>query len=101
MSYLTIDSLPPWALILIMFAHLCVGVMLGVLYFRSIWWNARQFTKGGRAMTIIAFMVGRTAILAAVLMLASLGGAATLLATALGILIARFFVMRRIRQDAA
>ena len=29
-------------------AHLAAGIVLGVLYFRSLWWNARRFT-GGRS----------------------------------------------------
>ena len=81
-------------------AHLAAGIVLGVLYFRSLWWNARRFTGGGRATTTIALMIGRFALLGGLLTLASLEGALPLLVMALGVLIARSVVMRRVREAA-
>ena len=51
MSFPLFDSLPTWAIPLSLAAHLAAGIVLGVLYFRSLWWNARLFTGGGRAAT--------------------------------------------------
>jgi hypothetical protein len=46
--------------------------------------------------TTIALMVGRFALLGGLLTMASLEGALPLLAMALGVLVARFVVMRRV-----
>ena len=79
-------------------AHLIAGILLGLVYFRGLWWNARLFTAGGHAPTAILLMVGRIALLGGLLTLASLEGAAPLLAMALGVLIARALVMRRLSR---
>ena len=47
MSVPSFDGLPPWAMLLSLAAHLAVGIALGVLYFRSVWWSARRFAAGG------------------------------------------------------
>lgn len=80
--------------------HLAAGIGLGVLYFSSLWWNARLFARGGGLSMTFALMAGRFALLGGALMLVSLEGAGPLLMTALGILVARFAVMRRVRQAA-
>ena len=54
----------------------------------------------GALATTIALMIGRFALLGGLLTLASLEGALPLLAMALGVLIARFAVMRRVREAA-
>ena len=82
-------------------AHLAAGFALGVLYFRGLWWSARRFTgacAGGGRATTIALMIGRFALLAGLLTLASLEGALPLLVMALGVLVARSAVMRRVRE---
>lgn len=81
-------------------AHLAAGIGLGVLYFGSLWWSARRFADAGRLRATVALMAGRFALLGGALMLVSLEGAGPLLMTALGILVARFAVMRRVRQAA-
>jgi F1F0 ATPase subunit 2 len=98
MTYLSFNGLPTWAMLLSLAAHLAAGVMLGLVYFRSLWWNARRFAVGGHVATTIAVMIGRFVILGAVLTLASLEGALPLLLMALGILIARSVVVRRIGE---
>jgi len=100
MSFLSFDSLPAWAMLLSLVAYLAAGIVLGVLYFRSLWWNACRFTGGGRAATTVAQMIGRFALLGGLLTLASLEGALPLLVMALGVLIARSAVMRRVRKAA-
>ncbi len=96
MSFWSFDSLPAWAMVLSLAVHLAAGIGLGVLYFRSLWWNIRLFTLGGRATTAIALIIGRLALLGGLLTLASLEGALPLLGMALGVLVARFAVMRRV-----
>jgi F1F0 ATPase subunit 2 len=100
MSFLSFDHLPAWGVVLNLSAHLAAGIALGILYFRSLWWNASRFTGGGRATTTITLMIGRFALLGGLLTLASLEGAPPLLMMALGILIARSAVMRRIGEAA-
>ncbi len=77
-------------------AYFAGGILLGLIYFRGLWWNARLFTADGHARTAILLMVGRVALLGGLLTLASLEGAGPLLVMALGVLIARFIVMRRL-----
>jgi len=77
-------------------AHLIAGILLGLAYFHGVWWNARLFTAGGHVTTSILLMVGRIGLLGGLLTLASLEGAGPLLAMALGVLIARPLVMRRL-----
>ena len=100
MSFSSLDSMPAWAIPLSLAAHLAGGIVLGVLYFCSLWWNVCRFTGGGRATTTIALMIGRFALLGGLLMLASLEGALPLLMAALGVLIARSIIMHRVREAA-
>jgi hypothetical protein len=86
-----------WAVPLDLAAYLGVGYGVGVLYFRSIWWNARRFAGRGGLVAIIALMIGRFAVIAGVLALASLEGALPLLVMALGVIVARFAVMNGVR----
>lgn len=79
-------------------AHLAAGIGLGVLYFGSLWWNALLFARGGGLSATFALMGVRFALLGGALMLVSLEGAGPLLVTALGILVARVAVMRRVQQ---
>jgi F1F0 ATPase subunit 2 len=100
LSFLSFDSLPLWTMFLSSVVHLTAGIVLGVLYFRSLWWNICRFTGGGRVTTTIALMIGRFALLGGLLTLANLEGALPLLVMALGVLIARSVVMRRVREAA-
>ena len=98
MSFLSFECLPAWTMFFSAAAHLIAGMILGVLYFRSLWWNACRFARGGRVTTMIALMIGRYALLAGLLTLVSLEGALPLLVMALGVLIARSVVVRRVRE---
>ena len=100
MTSLAFNSLPAWGTCLSLAAHLVAGIAVGVIYFRSLWWNARRFTSGSHVATTIAVMIGRFVLLGGLLTLASLEGALPLLVMALGILIARSVVIRRIREIA-
>jgi F1F0 ATPase subunit 2 len=100
MSVLSFDDLPALGRLLSLPAHLAAGIVLGVVYFRSLWWNARLFALGGRAAMTVAVMIGRFALLGGLLTLASLEGALPLLVMAFGVLIARCAVMRRVQKAA-
>jgi F1F0 ATPase subunit 2 len=76
--------------------YFAAGILLGLLYFGGLWWNARLFAAGGHATTSILLLAGRVALLGGLLTLASLQGAGPLLAMALGVLIARALAMRRL-----
>ena len=98
MSLPSFDALPTWAEIISLTIHLAVGIALGVLYFRGLWWNVRRYTHGGSLLTMIALMIGRFVLLGALLALASLEGALPLLMLALGTLVGRSVVMGRVRE---
>jgi F1F0 ATPase subunit 2 len=91
---------PAWAVLPVLAACLLGGLGLGALYFRTLWWSTRRFGVDGSLTTAVALMAGRFLALGAVLFLASLAGAAPLLTMALGLLIARFAVVRRVRISA-
>ena len=92
------SNLPNWATLLGLAADLAAGIVIGMLYFRSLWWNARRITAGDRMSTTIAVMISRFVVLGMVLTLASLEGALPLLLMALGVVVARSLVMRRIGE---
>jgi F1F0 ATPase subunit 2 len=92
------DMMPAWVGMLALAVHLGAGFALGIVYFRSLWWSASRFAGRASLVAIIALMIGRFVVIGAILTLASLEGALPLLATALGVLIARFVVMTRIRE---
>ena len=98
MTSLSFISPPVWGTCLSLAAYLAAGIAVGVIYFRSLWWNARRFTSGSHVATTIAVMIGRFVILGVVLTLASLEGALPLLLMALGVVVARSLVMRRIGE---
>ena len=83
---------------LVLAAHLAVGFGLGWLYFYGLWRNARMFARGAPISKVIALSVGRFILLGAVLVPVALEGALPLLATALGIFIARLVSVRRMRR---
>jgi hypothetical protein len=72
------------------------GAVVGVLFFRGLWWNARLIVDRGPVSISLVLIVGRFLLIGALLTLAAFEGAAPLLVTALGVLIGRFFVMRAI-----
>jgi len=90
--------LPAWTVLLAV-AHVALGVMLGLIYFHSLWRNARLLAVGTPTRIAIG-MAGRLTLLAGVLVLTSFEGATALLATGLGVLAARGIVLRRVRNAA-
>ncbi len=100
MSLPSFPSLPPWAMVPSLAVHCALGLVLGGLHFGGLWWNTRLFAEGGPLTLAIAAMLGRIVILGGVLTLVSFEGAAPLIATAAGVLLARALVTRRIGRRA-
>ena len=101
MKFTVFHHLTPWATTLSASAHLAAGLLLGSAYFASMSWQADRLASGGDLRTTVAMIVLRFLLLAGLLTLASLEGAVPLLAMALGLLIARFIVMRHLRERTA
>lgn len=95
MSSIAFGGLSPWVMAFSLGAYFAIGVAAGLLYFRSVWRNASRLARGGRVSVTVALVIGRFALLGALLTSASLQGAPPLLAMALGILVARPLIMRR------
>lgn len=80
---------------------LALGLAVGALYFAAMWRSAQLFAGGGRTMAAVTLVVGRFAAIVLVLGgVATRGGAGPLLATALGIVVARWVAVRRVRALA-
>jgi hypothetical protein len=80
-------------------AQFAAGAGVSVLFFRSLWWNTRLIVQGGRVSTVGALTLGRFALIGGLLTSAAFEGAGPLLASALGVFIGRFFVLRSIAGD--
>lgn len=78
--------------------YLVVGLLVGAVYFHGLWWATRRLCGESRIFALIAVVFGRFAVLAGLLTLASFEGALPLLASALGVLAARFVVVRYVRS---
>jgi F1F0 ATPase subunit 2 len=100
MNLASFDLVPAWTVLVGPAAHLVVGFGLGILYFRSLWWSARRFAERGSLAAVIALMAGRFAVIGGALALASLEGALPLLTMALGVIVARFAVLKGVREAA-
>jgi F1F0 ATPase subunit 2 len=75
---------------------LAVGIALGFIHFRSLWWNTRMFAQPGSILTAFAVQIGRFGLLVAVFVVLAKLGAVALLSGALGLLIARQVVIKRL-----
>ena len=79
-------------------AHVAIGLAVGLLFFRALWWSAHRVIAGGGGIAVLLTMLARFALLGGPLFFASQEGAAPLLATAAGVFIGRALVMRRARE---
>lgn len=82
-------------------AYFAAGIVLGAVHFRSLWLFTRGLLLRRRTAPAIAASLGRLALLAAVLTLASRQGALPLLATASGVVLVRSVIVRRLSRVAA
>ncbi|WP_031404804.1 ATP synthase subunit I [Thiomonas sp. FB-Cd] len=101
MNFGAITMLSALPMPLALAAHGLAGVLLGVVYFRALWWNVQLMGHGGRTAAAIGLMIGRLALMIGALGLASRDGALPLLLMALGVLAGRAFVVRRLRRAPA
>ncbi|MFO1107145.1 MAG: ATP synthase subunit I [Amaricoccus sp.] len=85
---------------LVLFAWALAGALAGLVYFRAVWATAHLLAGGGQRGRAIALTLARLALLGGFLILAARHGPAALLAAALGILLARFAVVRRFGNPA-
>lgn len=77
-----------------------VGLVAGAGYFASLWWNTQLYLSGGRALLAILIQAARFALLLVALAALALFGALPLLMGAVGLLIARTLVLRRLGRTA-
>lgn len=77
-----------------------VGALAGAAYFWAVWKTAGFMAEGGSRVGALGFTALRFALLAAFLIAAARSGAGPLLASALGILLARLAVVRRLGSPA-
>ena len=98
MSLFALDSLPPALLPVALAAHVVAGAGTGVFFFRSLWWNTRLMIGGGLVSLAVALLLGRFLLMGCLLTLAAFEGAAPLLASATGVFLGRFFVLRALRD---
>lgn len=92
--------LPDPLALLMLLGHFAAGVLVGMLYFRSLWWMTRRFAAGEAARVTLTWMIARLAGIGGLLALAALEGALPLLLVALGVFAGRAVVMRRYGRGA-
>lgn len=80
-------------------AFFVFGTMLGIAYFSLLRTSARLFANHA-PFAALGLTAGRMAVLGLCLYLVSRTGAAPLLVTALGLVVARWVVMRRFSREA-
>ncbi len=76
-----------------------MGVLLGLLHFGSLWWNTQSYLSGG-VLRALAMQLARFAVLFGVLAGLSTLGALPLLCGALGLMLGRAILMRRLGRSA-
>jgi F1F0 ATPase subunit 2 len=79
---------------------LAVGLTAGLIHFTTLHWTVRLLTGGGSASKALVVQLCRLGLLAAVFIVLARLGAPTLLSAALGLLLARHAVLRRVRRQA-
>ena len=76
---------------------LVAGLALGVPYFASVWWSTRLFVTGSAGRAVV-LQVGRIGVALAVLTLLARLSFIALLSGALGLLVARTLLLRRLGE---
>jgi F1F0 ATPase subunit 2 len=80
---------------------LSLGLAAGALFFALLRWNTSLYLQPGSVALALAVQTIRVAAVGGLLVLTALHGALPLLMTALGLLIARPIVLRRLAGGAA
>jgi len=94
---LAAPALGPWAAAGL---GLAVGLAAGAAYFASLWWNTQLYLAGGRVLLALALQILRLAVLLMALAGLAVFGALALLMGAVGVLLARALVLRRVGRPA-
>lgn len=81
------------------FFGFAIGVLLGLIHFGSLWWTTRAFVQGEPLRALLSQLF-RFALLLLVLGLLAKLGALPLLSGALGLLLARGALLRRLGRPA-
>ncbi|MGE0418781.1 MAG: ATP synthase subunit I [Acetobacteraceae bacterium] len=100
-TILHVSTHPSWLFLLVLAVHAVIGVILGLLYFTHARHTAARLANDGRLTAILLPTAGRFVLLGLCLTVASLEGAAPLLVTATGILVARTWILRRTQAVAS
>lgn len=77
-----------------------LGIALGLAHFASLRRVTAMYLSGGSPSRAVLLQLARLSLLGGMLLLFAQFGAAPLLASALGVLIAREIVLRRARKEA-
>ncbi len=89
----------PWIPLLLIFVS---GFLVGLGYFYAIWWSARVLVFGSHgAVLAMVLSFGRLALLAGLFMQAARFGAMALLLMSLGVLCARFVMIRSVTRGSS
>ena len=80
---------------------LCLGFLLGLVFFRALWWTTRRLVSGGGVLLALGCHLGRFVLLAVALVWAARLGVGPLLAMASGITLARVATLRQLRRVPA
>jgi hypothetical protein len=80
---------------------LSLGLAAGALFFALLRWNTSLYMHGGSVATAVCVQIVRVAAMGLLLFMTASHGALPLLSTALGLLIARPFVLRFMAREAA
>jgi len=89
-----------WTMVLGFTVYFCAGLALGRIYFHVLWRSTEMIVANGRMWMILVLTIGRLALIVGALIAVSLQGAAPLLATALGIGLARSWTLRVTSEEA-
>jgi len=81
--------------------HLAAGVVLGIVFFRALWWQTRLLAQGAAVSKIVMVMASRLLLLAGLLALASMEGATMLISMAIGVILGRQLAIRRFEKSDA
>lgn len=96
-----LPDLPQYAVLLVLLANLLLGLGVGLVYFRAVWCSAQTFAAGRSIWLVLLLAAGRLVLLGGALAVISREGALPLLLAALGVLVSRALVMRRVGRVPA
>ncbi|MDR3375930.1 MAG: ATP synthase subunit I [Ancalomicrobiaceae bacterium] len=97
MSSISLTDFHPWPDLAVLGAWASLGFVVGAVYFRALWRTTLWLTEAGHGAATAALTVLRLALLVGSLVVATLQGPLPLMATALGLIVAKIVVVRRVK----